>query len=174
MQSLRQTRLVRGFQLCLFGAAAIPLLAGCGGGGGGGGGGTTTPPPNTSISVIAKPSSLTATLSENTAAVAVGGTVTYTLTLTNTTGAAVTINAVSAAPTQPAAGLIVRDAAGNVVYSPLPGTPPFGTATLAPGQSLSGTQSVTTFAAAGVYSATATFADTSPATTVGPLTVTAQ
>ena len=176
MQSLRRTRLVRGFQLCLLGSAAIPLLAGCGGGGGGGGGGTTPPPPNTSISVTTtgNPSGLTATLSENSATVAVGGSITYTLTLTNNTSATVTINAVSPTTTQPAAGLIVRNSAGALVYAPLPGFPALDSATLAPGKSLSSTQTVSAFGAAGIYGATATFTDTSPATTVGPLVVTAQ
>jgi hypothetical protein len=172
MQSLRKTRLLRGFGLCLLGSAAIPLLAGCGGGGGG----TTTPPPNTSVSVTTtgNPSGLTATLSENSGTVAVGGSIIYTLTLTNNTNATVTINAVSPTTTQPAATFVVRDIAGNLVYTPLPGFPALDSATLAPGKSLSRTQSVSVFGAAGTYSATATFADTSPATAVGPLVVTAQ
>jgi hypothetical protein len=177
MQSLRQTRLGRGFQLCLLGSAAISLLAGCGGGGGGGGGGgTTTPPANTSISVTTTgvPSGLTATLSENSSAIGVGGSITYTLTLTNNTAANVTVNAVSPTTTQPAAALIVRNAAGTLVYAPLPGFPALDSAILAPGKSLSSTQTVSAFGAAGAYAATATFADTSPATTVGPLVVTAQ
>ena len=176
MQFVRRTFQARVFGLCLLGSALIPLLAGCGGGGGGSdsGGGTTPPPPNTSITVTVPSNGLKATLSENSSTVAVGGSITYTLTLTNNTGSAVTINATSTAPTQPAASLIVKDAAGNLVYTPLPGVPALYTVTLPSGKSLTSTQSVSAFATRGVYSASATFSDTNPATSVGPLTVTAQ
>lgn len=177
MQFLRQATPARLFRLCLVGSTLIPLLAGCGGGGGGGsdsGGGGGTPLPTTSVSAIASPSGLKATLSESSSTVAAGGSITYTLTLTNNTGSAVTINATSNAPTQPAAGLIIKDASGNLVYTPLPGFPALDTVTLPSGSSLTSTQSVSAFATRGIYSATATFSDTTPPTSVGPLTVTAQ
>lgn len=175
--------------------ALLPLiLAGCGGGGGGnngsggtggigtggnngGGGGNGAP---TSVSVV-QPDGLTATLAENASAVGVGGTITYTLTLTNTTGTAVPINYSASAPTVPAAGLVVRDAAGNPIFQPIPGFPPLESTTLAPGQSQTTTQAATGFSAAGTYYATATFTDANSPdaaldkpTTVGPLAVVAK
>lgn len=172
----------------LLGLASVALLAGCGGGGGGNGnstpmvvtpitsgiGGTTpiTTPVGTPASVTAtEANGLTATLSENATTVAVGGAVTYTLTLTNNTGAVVTINAVTS--TQIFTALSVRNAANAPVYTPVPGSPPLQTVLLAPGQSLTSTQAVSAFSSAGAYSATAVF-DDSIATSVGPLTVTAQ
>ncbi len=172
----------------LLGLASVALLAGCGGGGGnssptvvnpitsgiggattsGNGGTTTTTPASVSAT---EANGLTATLSENTTTVAVGGTVTYTLTLTNNTGAVVTVNAVTS--TQIFTALSIRNASGALVYIPVPGSPPLQTVLLAPGQTLTTTQAVGAFSSAGVYSATAVFDDSTP-TSVGPLTVTAQ
>ncbi len=179
------------FGVCLLGLLALPLLAGCGGGGGGGSSSPTpipvptpnptptpvpTPPPTTSLStsVITK-TGLTATLAENSSTVGVNGTVTYTLTLTNATPAAIPVYAISVPPTAPAAGLTVRNSANNITFQPLPGPPAFANGSLAPGQSLTTTVTANGFTAAGVYTATATFGDdvTAPAA-VGPLTVTAQ
>lgn len=177
---------------CLLGLLALPLLAGCGGGGGGGSSSPTpiptpnpppvtvpTPPPttSTSTSVITK-TGLTATLAENSSTVSVGGTVTYTLTLTNATPAAIPIHTAAvppAVPTTPAAGLIVKNASGTITFFPVPGAPPLINGMLNPGQSLTETITANGFSAAGTYSATATFGDdvTLPAT-VGPLAVTAQ
>ena len=158
----------------LLGAALLPLLAGCGGGGGGGGSSSPTPTPSTTSLSVTTASGLVATLSENSATVGVGGSITYTYTLTNRSSAAVNIQSVSAAPTQPAALLTVKDAAGNAVFTPPPGPPPLAVYALQPGQSLSGTQTLAAFGAAGTYTATASFGDTIPATVVGPLAVSAQ
>ena len=172
----------------MLGVLSLSLLAGCGGGGGGNGngGGTTTgttttgttgtnsSPVSNSISVTTA-SGLVATLSQPSGTVGVGGTVVYTLSIRNPTGGAIAIqSATQSAPTAPAAALVVRDAAGNKVYDPLPGGPPVFTATLAPGQTLSTTVSVSAFSARGVYSASVNFGETNPATAVGPLTITAQ
>ncbi len=187
MQSLRQTII-----LCLMGASVLPLLAGCGGGGGGngntGGGGTTGtsgtagtsgtsgttgPPPVTSVSIV-EPNGLTASLSENAGSISVGGSVTYTLTLTNTTTAAVSIHYSAAVPTQPPAGIIVRDSSGNQVPGSVPGPPPLDTLSLAPGQTLTSTQTVSGYAVAGTYTATATFSDGPAFATLAPLSVAVQ
>lgn len=171
----------------LLGVLSLSLLAGCGGGGGGNGNGnspstttgtpgtTTTGTPSANSISATTASGLIATLSQPSATVGVGGTIVYTLSIRNPTGAAVSIqSATQSAPTAPAATLVVRDASGNKVYEPIPGTPALFVTTLAAGQTLSSTVSVSTFAAKGTYSATANFAETIPATTVGPLTVTAQ
>ena len=154
------------------------LFAGCGGGGGGGngsgggsgnnggsGGGTL------SVSAI-EANGLTATLSEDKNTVSVGGTVTYTMTLANKTASAVLIQFSASTPTQPPAAVVVRDAAGNLVFTPVPPAPPLDTLSLGPGQALTVSQAVAAFSAAGTYSAKATFSD-GPGTTIGPLTVTA-
>ena len=179
MESLRRI-----ITLCLLGAGALPLLAGCGGGGGsngnsgtgttgttgtgtGGGGGPT------SVSVV-EPNGLTASLSENTNTIAVGGSVSYTLTLNNTTAGAVSIHYSAANPGVPPAGLVVRDAAGNVVFTPVPGPPSFDTLSLAPGNILASTQTVTGYTTHGTYTATASFNDGGAVTTLPALTVAVQ
>ena len=175
---------------CLLGLLALPLLAGCGGGGGGGNGnsgggtpgttagtgGTNNGPVQPTLTVSTTTATgLTASLTESSGTVAVGGSLTYTLTLTNNTAAAVAIHATGSPPTTPSAVLTVKNAAGAVTFQPVPGPPPIYNGSLAPGQSISTTQVATGFAAAGVYTATATFSDdTSAAVNVGPLTVTAQ
>ena len=173
---------------CLLGLLTLPLLAGCGGGGGGNGntGGGTTGTTNSgtnsgtqnplSVSGMTQ-NNLTATLSEPSGTVGVGGTVTYTLTLTNNTGTAIPINSVSLTPTAPAASLKVTGPTGAVSFQPpVPPPPPLSTVLLNPGQSISATTTANGFTAAGVYSATAAFGDdTSNITTsVGPLIVTVQ
>ncbi len=173
----------------LLGVLSLSLLAGCGGGGGGNGNGnspsTTTGTTTTGTSTTGVPSAnsvsvttasgLVATLSQPSGTVGIGGTVVYTLSIRNPTGGAIAIQSTSqSAPTAPAATLVVRDAASNKVYEPIPGTPALFVTTLAPGQTLSTTVSVSTFGSRGTYSATANFAETIPATFVGPLTVTAQ
>jgi len=169
----------------LLGVLSLSLLAGCGGGGGGNGngGGTTTTtgtttgsngPSANSLSVTT-PSGLVATLSEPSTIVGVNGSVTYTLSIRNPTAAGVAIQTASpSTPTTPSASLVVRDAASNKVYEPIPGGPPVYTAILAPGQTLTTTVAVSTFAARGAYYATANFGETNPATPVGPLPVTVQ
>ncbi len=187
MQSLRRI-----ITLCLLGASAFPLLTGCGGGGGGdngnpGGGGTTGtgatgttgtgttgPTPSvTSVSIV-EPDGLTASLSENTNTISVGGSVTYTLTLTNATSAAVSIHYSSAAPNQPPAGFIVRDPSGSQLPPPVPGTPPFEMLSLAPGQTLASAQTVSGYTVHGTYTATATFNDSGTFATLPPLAVAVQ
>ncbi|MDQ2798562.1 MAG: hypothetical protein M3Y13_02840 [Armatimonadota bacterium] len=167
--SLRRTSLRRTLPFCLLGAAAIPLLAGCGGGGGDNGGGGNSAP---SVSAPAA-NGLIATLTENSSAVSVGGRLTYTLTLNNPTGASITVPANSA--TQPSVYLTVTDPTGVGVYAPIP-PPPLNTAIIAPGQSLTETVSVSVFTMRGAYNATAVFSfgGAPPGVTVGPLAVTAQ
>ena len=170
------------------------ILAGCGGGGGNGNidNGTTSTEASTgttgsttgstgngetgggvlSVSVM-EANGLTATLAEDKNAASVGGTVTYTLTLSNKTAASVPVNYNASLPSQPSASLIVRDGSGNTVFQPVPGSPPLDTLALLPGQSLSKTLTVTAFAASGTYDATATFSD-SAITNVGPLAITVQ
>jgi hypothetical protein len=162
----------------LVGLALTSVLAGCGGGGGGGsssssstGGGSSTPA-TTSVSATAT-DGLVATLSESSATVAVGGSITYTFTLSNNTGAAVSINASSPAPIAPDTVIVVKNSAGAIVLYPVPGSPPFDSASLASGQSLTATQVVSAFSSAGTYSATATFENPSAPIPAGPLTVTA-
>ncbi len=184
------------YKACPAGAAALAfsslLLAGCGGGGGGNGnsgsGTTSTGTSSTGTSgtstgntggsgplsvSVTEANGLTATLAEDKNIVAVGGTVTYTLTLANKTPAAVLISYSSATPTQPPASVVVRNAVGSVVYSPLPGFPALDNLSLLPGQSLTASQAVAAYALPGVYNATSTFSD-SVNTTVGPLAVTAK
>lgn len=168
---LREVR----FGVCLLGLLALPLLAGCGGGGGGGSSSPTpiptpipiptptpipTPPPTSALSTsVITMMGLTETLTENSSTVSVGGTVTYTLTLTNATPAAIPVHALSASPATPVVTLIVKDSANNSIYQPVPGPPALAIYSLAPGQSLASTVTVNGFTAAGVYTATATFGD---------------
>ena len=177
--------------LCLVGAAALPLLAGCGGGGGGDNGNPITGTTGTgstgtgtagtagigtsgggvtSVSIV-EPNGLTASLFENTNSISVGGSVIYTLTLTNTTAAAVAIHYSSAAPTAPPAGIVVRDPSGNQVPGGVPGPPPLDNTTLAPGQTFTSTETFSGYAVSGTYNATATFTDGATFATLAPLPV---
>ena len=175
------------------GALASPWLTGCGGSSSSG----TNAPVLTPRSVSATLSDgLTATLTEDRSTVPVGGTVTYTVTLTNSTAQPVTYQPVygpGSAPPVPAS-LTVTDPSANVVYpvGPSPQLVYIGPSiTLTPGQSVSETQAVSTtpvvgltiaegYSRTGQHAATATLS-TIPATsgngqtneTVGPLTVTA-
>ncbi len=170
---LREVR----FGVCLLGLLALPLLAGCGGGGGGGSSSPTpTPiPVPSSLTVTGQTAAgLTASLTEASATVPVNGTLVYTLTLTNTTAAAIPVRAIG--DNTPSALLTVTNPAGLTSFQPVPGPPPFQNGSLAPGQSFTKTVTANGFAAAGVYSASATFGDdaTGAITTVGTLAVTAQ
>lgn len=187
------------FWLCA-GALFVPVLAGCGG---------SSSSRNTSVPIVPQPRSVTAalangltgTLAEDRSAVAVGGTVTYTMTLTNPTSQPVTYLS-SFGPgmnTPVGASLTVFGPSGQVVY-PLGAVslavgigPPV---TLAPGQSVTATETVSTtrmaglavtqgYSAAGIYNASAAFGVTPGTTssdahapavtaTAGPLPVTAQ
>ncbi|BDI28647.1 hypothetical protein CCAX7_006980 [Capsulimonas corticalis] len=161
--------------LCILGLALTPFLAGCGGGGGGGGDSTSTPPAGTPASITGTaPNGLVATVTENTNIVSAGGNVIYTYKLTNPTGASITITSGSASPTTPSVTLGIKNAGGTPVYSSIPPPPPLFTATLAPGQSLTSTETVSAFGSTGVYQATAKFGDITPVFSVGPLAVTVQ
>ena len=175
--------------LCLL---TLPLIAGCGGGGSNGnsGGGTTTTGTSTNTAgtntsgnnnsgqtpqtVTGKLSSgLTASISEPSATVSVGGSVTYTMTLTNNTAAAIPVH--SNGTGMAAAGVVVRNAAGATTNEPFPPPVPIYNGSLAAGQSISETVTASGFTVAGVYNATATFSDEIGANqSVGPLAVTAQ
>ena len=195
MKSLKPASLRPNFWPACLVLLVVLLLAGCGGGGNGNSGngtastGTTagtgigtgsssstgtggTGGGNLSVSVR-EANGLTASLAEDKNTVAAGGTVTYTLTLSNKTAALISVNYNASLPTQPPVSLIVRDGSGQTVFQPVPGSPPLDTLELAAGQSLTETKAVTAFAASGTYNATATFFD-SAITTVGPLTVTVQ
>jgi len=172
---------------------ALPGLAGCGGSSSSG----TNAPILTPRSVAATLSDgLTATLTEDRTTVSVGGTVTYTVTLTNSTAQPITYDPVygpGSAPPVPAT-LTVTDPSGAVVYpvGPFPQYVSVGpSVTLTPGQSVSATQAVSTIPVAGLtvaegysrtglYAATATFGfvpsasgNSQAAPLVGPLAVTA-
>jgi hypothetical protein len=121
-----------------------------------------------------EPDGLTASLSENTKSISVGGSVTYTLTLTNTTGAAVSIHYSAATPTAPPAGVIVRDPSGNQIPGGVPGPPPLDTLSLGIGQSLTSTQVISGYTVKGTYNATATFTDGGTFVTLSVLPVTVQ
>jgi len=174
--------------LCVAALLALPGLAGCGGSSSSG----TNSPILTprSVSTILS-DGLTATLAEDRTAVSVGGTVNYTLTLTNPTAQPITYQPAlsgtffSNAP----AYLGITDPSGKTAFPVGPfanfgGIGP-GT-TLAPGQSASGTVAVGSsgeggYSAAGTYTAAASFAvypgasgGTEVTATTGPLIVTAQ
>jgi uncharacterized repeat protein (TIGR01451 family) len=176
----------------------LMLAAGCGGGGGGGsstttggvvGGGTTTLP-QAAPTLVSAPAlgGITATLSESQAAISVGGTVTYTFLLTNTSSAPATVIADNLNNVAvPKATLRVTDSSGRTVYptGATPGdTPPAppsnGVATLQPNGQISFSRTVSAFSKADVYQAVATFTVASSATdtpqtiTLSPLAVTAQ
>ncbi len=163
---------------------SLALLAGCGGGGGGGNGnpgpGTTTTGTNTGTQtplIVTKTTAtgLTASLSESSGTVSVGGTVVYTLTLTNNTASPIPIRATTDPPTSPAAGLTVRNASGATTFQPLPGPPQIINSSLGAGKSISTTITANGFTAAGVYGATAVFGDDPTADATLPvLIVTAQ
>lgn len=167
------------FGVCLLGLLTITLLAGCGGGGGGGSSSPTpTPTPTpipTALTVTGTTATgLTASLTEASSTVSVNGTLVYTLTLTNTTSTALPVRATG--DNTPSALVTVTNPAGSISFQPVPGPPPIQNGSLAPGQSFTKTVTATGFAAAGVYSASATFGDdpTGAVKSVGPLTVTAK
>ncbi len=178
-------------------ALLVPGLAGCGG---------SSSSANTSSPILLVPRSvsstlsngLTATLTEDRSTVSVGGTVTYTATLTNNTAQPIAYQPVLSGTNSFSvpASLVVKDPSGQVVYpvGPIAAFVGVGASvTLAPGQSNSGNLAVSTqhdpaatvsqgYSAAGTYTASADFefgAVTPPAapsgtSTVGPLSVTAQ
>ena len=186
--------------LCAAVLLALPSLTGCGGSSSSG---TSAPTPMPLSASATLSDGLTATLTEDRSTVSVGGTVTYTATLTNPTALPITYQPVisgAASFSGPAFGvpatLVVDSPAGQTVYpvgviANFVGIGP--SVTLTPGQSVSGTQAVSTntdtgltvsqgYFAAGRYTASAYFsvvsgtsANSQPiAATAGPLTVTAQ
>lgn len=167
---------------------AVPFLAGCGGGGSS----VTTPiiPIPTALTASAVASNgLTGTMSQSATTVPVGGSVQYTLTLTNTTSQPVVIRTFSVAGQAPMiqVGLEVKDPMGSLIY-PGPNVGGNGDeigpikevdATLQPGQAMSNTVQVSGFKAKGLYTASAGFvagAGSASGITAaaGPLTVLAQ
>lgn len=173
-------------------ALLVPGLAGCGGSSSSSA--TTTPPLTPRTVSAALPNGLTATLTEDRIAVAVGGTVNYTVTLTNNTAQPISYQPLYggySAPPLPAV-LVVSNSSHQTVY-PLGVTTNLDyvgqTVTLTPGQSMTEIQAVSTNAnngltvsggyfAAGSYTAAVSFNFSSssqqPGGTVGPLSVTAQ
>ncbi|MDQ2739934.1 MAG: hypothetical protein M3Y35_15225 [Actinomycetota bacterium] len=175
------------------GVFTLPCLAGCGGGGGSSAipVGPAGPLPR-SVSVPL-PNGLTATVTEDRTSVALGGVVTYTMTLTNNTAQPITFETFrrDGSPTGGVGdSLTVKDAGGGTAF-PQGGFAQvleFGpSTTLAPGQSASGALTVGgnkdlgQFSTTGRYSASVTFGVLTgpgftapvPATT-GPLEVEAQ
>lgn len=184
---LREAR----FGVCLLGLLSFSLLAGCGGGGGGGSNGnsgtgtttttgtastgTNTGTPSALTASVTTSTGLTASITEASSTVAVGGTLVYTLTLTNNTPAAILVSYSGTTPPSPSVAVKVIAPNGAVATPPVPGGPPLNTELLGSGQSISTTQSATGFTTAGAYTATATFSDGTAAPPVaGPVTVTAQ
>ena len=170
---------------------AAGLLAGCGGGGS-----SHADLRSPALSASAKtPLGLTATFAEDKASVALGGGVTYTLTLTNNTSQPITYEYISGClvQAQHMGGVVtVKDAAGNGLFPDGNGcTAGFGPtpATIAPDKSVSDTVIFTPsdgyegdnpFTTAGLHYATASFQISAPGTNpltspqVGPLTVNVQ
>lgn len=146
------------------GILALPGLAGCGGGA------TPTAPAAPRPVSASVPNGLTATVTEDRATVPVGGTVIYTLTLTNPTAQPITFLPVRSTDSYPTGGvgdaLVLTDAAGKPAFAlgAFAAVVGYGQlTTLAPGKSVSGTLSVGGdkalggFPAAGRYSARVTF-----------------
>ncbi len=174
------------FGACLAGLLCLPLLAGCGGGNGNSSTPSTTSPTLTgstgttgggqpdgtnssfSLSQITA-TGLTASLSIY-GNFSVGGTVTYQMTLTNSTSAAIPIHATSSPALTPAAQVVITGSNGAAVFKS-PAIPPLAyRGTLAPGQSLSVSGPVTGLTAPGAYSAAAVFSDdTTAPQSVGPI-----
>lgn len=166
---------------------ALLLLGGCGGGGGGstggnggGGGGTLTGPDPTALAVSGTtPGGLAVSLAQDRATVPTGSTVTYTLTLNNTTPNPVDIQTVvqpgDGLPLVPAT-LQVVNTAGAIVYPfTTPAPQPTSRVTLQPGQFLTETLTLSNvFRAQDRYRATATFTVGGATTAVGPLVLTAR
>ena len=174
--------------LLRLGFLALPVLllfSGCGGGGGennngGNGGGTLTGPDPTALSMTGTtPGGLAVSLAQDRATVPTGSTVTYTLTLNNTTTNPVDIQTVvqssDGLPLVPAT-LQVVNTAGAVVYPFSAPTPqPTSTVTLQPGQYITETLTLSNlFRAQDRYRATATFTVSGATTSVGPLVLTAR
>ena len=177
--------------LCAAGVLALPGMAGCGGADTAATAPAGPAPQPRSVSA-ALPDGLTATLAEDRATVAVGGVVTYTLTLANGTAQPITyqpiLGGVGPSGGVPAS-LLVLDPRGRTAFplGALPSVVAVGpNITLAPGQLVSGTIAVGSsnrggYSAAGRYTASAAFtvqtgqSGASPsATAVGPLEVDAQ
>lgn len=164
---------------------ALLLFNGCGGGGGnssggGNGGGPLVGPDPTALSVSGTtPGGLTVSLAQDQATIPTGSTVTYTLTLNNTTASPVDIRTVVQAndglPLVPAT-LQVVNTAGVVVYPfSTPPEQPKSSVTLQAGQFLTETLSLSNlFRSQDRYRATATFTVGGTMTVVGPLVLTAR
>ena len=141
---------------CGLAALALPVLTGCGGSSSS----PTSAPltPQTTSETLS--SGLTAALTEDRTTVPVGGTVNYTITLTNSTSQPITfqptLGSGALSNTVPAY-LEVLDPSGNVVYPVGPSAQVVilgQSVTIAPGQSVSATQAVNT-----IQETTATIAE---------------
>ena len=170
-------------RLCAAALLALPALAGCGGSSSS----STSAPTLTPRSVSAPLSNgLTGTLTENRLTVSVGGTVTYTLTLSNATAQPITYQPLISPD------LMVQDPSGNLInptFTNLVGIGP--STTLAPGQSarydmevIGGSNGNGSYSVTGQYNATGSFGvrqsgtATSPGIDIfaaaGPLPITVQ
>ncbi len=176
---------------CIAGALVLPLLTGCGGSSSSSTSAPTLTPRSASTTLS---DGLTGTLTEDRTSVSVGGTVNYTLTLSNPTPQPITYQPAISGTffSSTPAYLAVTDPSGKLVF-PTGALPQYGgtgpSATLAPGQSISGTVAVGSsslagqggYTAAGQYIASASFIISPGASggvvssvTTGPLAVTVQ
>lgn len=178
------------FGACLACLLCLPLLAGCGGGSSGNSStpGTTIISPTGSIGTTGggQPdgSNTDFSLSQITATgltasfslygnVSVGGTVTYQMTLANNTSAAIPIRATSSPVSTPVAQVVIKGPSGAVVFDSPPVPPLAYHSTLAPGQSISVSGTVTGLIMPGAYSAAAVFSDdTAAPQSIGPIALT--
>ena len=147
------------------GALTLPWLTGCGGSSSSG---TSTAPLTPRSATAALSNGLTATLTEDRTMVSVGGTVNYTLTLTNSTAQPITYEPAESGSffSNAPAYLGITDPSGKTAFpvgaiAQYVGIGP--STTLAPGQSASGTVAVGSdseggYSTAGAYTAIATFA----------------
>lgn len=159
----------------------LPFIVGCGGGSADN---VSLPGPDpTTLSLSAPtPEGLTAALSQDKSTIAVTkGTVTYTLTLTNSAQGpiAVSVPQDSAGSPLPPVSLTVKSTAGDTIYPALLGLPVKGgnteTLTLQPGDFVQQTlQLSNAFPVISRYNATATFTTAGGQTVVGPLVLTAR
>ncbi len=168
-------------------ALVIPFLVGCGGGGSNSVTAPVIPTPTVLTASAVAANGLTGMMSQAAATVSVGGSIQYTLTLTNTTTQVVVLQTTYRANQPPSVpvGLEVKDPTGNLIYPSNSiggdGGGPSRTidVTLQPGQAMSDTVQVSGFKTKGLYTARAGFLTGSGPTSIitadaGPLTVLAQ
>lgn len=159
----------------------LPYVAGCGGGSTDN---VSLPGPDPAALAVSAPTpeGLTAALSQDKSTIPVSkGTVTYTMTLTNTAQSpvAVSVPQDSAGNPLPPVALLVQSTAGDTIYPASLGSPANGSAmqtlTLQPGDFVQQTLQLTNaFRVISRYHATAAFTTNSRQTVVGPLVLTAR